>query len=196
MSKPEIVWVDIETTGLDRQVDRILEIGIRVTDADLVTLYERVDKVYTLAGMDRLKTCAPHVREMHDKSGLTSELIVLSEAYGSPAEAERHHGLAPVSRRLHSWLTDQLKLPSGEFPMAGSTIQFDRKFIEYQMPVVDGFFSHRHIDVSSIRELAKVYNPRVYENRPQGETWHRPLSDITDSIEQLGYFLDEFLMVG
>lgn len=163
-----LYWLDIETTGLDHRIDSILEIGMLVTDDNLnlvpgvpifADMQIRVNPA-TLAGMNDF------VREMHTKSGL---LDLLPKAGNSIADAER---------KLCEWVRS---IPDDEpRVLAGASVHFDRGFIHAMMPKLDAMFSHRHADVSAMREFLRRWHPN-YKN-PQVATAHRPTMDLLDSI--------------
>lgn len=169
-----IVWIDCEMTGLDPRRHVIVEIAALVTDANLNVLGEGVDIVChateeELAGMDGV------VVAMHAKSGLTEEIraseITVAEAERRVLDYVRAH--VPEARQA---------------PLAGNSVSADRKFIEAYMPELDDYLHYRLIDVSSIKELARRWYPRVYFGQPEKGMAHRALADIRESIRELDYY--------
>ncbi|WP_029362853.1 oligoribonuclease [Brachybacterium squillarum] len=174
-----IIWVDCEMTGLDKQRDALIEIAVLVTDADLAVLGEGVDVVIrppegALDGME------PFVRQMHTTSGLLEEL----DGGMSMREAEE---------ACLAYVREFCPEP-GKAPLAGNSVGTDRAFLDRDVPEFAGWLSYRTIDVSSIKELAKRWFPRVYYNVPAKHGGHRALADIRESIQELKYYR-EVLMV-
>ncbi|AKK06767.1 oligoribonuclease (3'-_5' exoribonuclease) [Corynebacterium mustelae] len=169
-----LVWVDLEMTGLDIHQHTIVEIAALVTDADLNILGEGVDLVIN-ATDEQLAKMDDYVTEMHRSSGLTNEIkastISLSEAEDAV--------LALIEQHCD---------PEHPAPLAGNSIATDRSFIREQMPRLDAALHYRMVDVSSIKELARRWAPRVYFNQPDKGMSHRALSDIIESIQELDYY--------
>ncbi|MFI7598837.1 oligoribonuclease [Actinoplanes sp. NPDC049681] len=169
-----LVWIDCEMTGLDLGKDALIEVAALVTDPDLNVLGEGVDLVIhaddaALDGMPEI------VREMHAKSGLTEEV---RRSTVTMAEAEEAV-LAYVKQFVPNPRTA---------PLCGNSIATDRGFLARDMPALDDFLHYRMIDVSSIKELARRWYPRVYFGQPQKGLAHRALADIRESIRELEYY--------
>jgi len=168
-----LVWIDCEMTGLDLRRDALVEVAALVTDAELTVLGDGVDVVIrppeeALAQMDEV------VRAMHTASGLLAEL-----ARGmSTADAEQ-----AVLDYVRAWVPDPRKAP-----LAGNTVATDRGFLARDMPGLESHLHYRIVDVSSIKELARRWYPRVYYNSPRKSGNHRALADIRESIEELKYY--------
>jgi len=180
-----LVWVDTETNGLDPQYNYLLEVGIIITDAnlDIVSRKSFVIK-HTIDSVHPIREATDsNVQQMHDDSGLWKDI----EANGiSHAEAEM---------RLLQWLADNNIEPKTS-PMCGSTVQFDRSFLREWMPKLEAFFHYRNIDVSTIKELAKLWNKTAYDLRPSSDVKrHRALMDAQDSIAELLNYKMHFLRV-
>lgn len=177
VSDSNLIWIDLEMTGLDPQNDRIIEIATVVTDAELNELAEgpvmaihQPDAV--LAAMDEWNT------RQHGQSGLT-ERVRASRV--DDAEAE-HHTLA----FLAEWV------PQGVSPMCGNSICQDRRFLARLMPGLEDWFHYRNLDVSTVKELARRWAPTVYKGFNKDSS-HLALDDIRDSIAELRYYRDHFL---
>lgn len=178
-NQDRIIWVDCEMTGLDKQRDALVEIAVLVTDADLNILGEGVDVVIkppaqALAQMD------PFVRTMHTTSGLLEELdggMTLSQAEQECLDYVRQYCPEP-----------------GKAPLAGNSVGTDRVFLDRDVPEFAGHLSYRTIDVSSLKELAKRWFPRVYYNMPKKNGGHRALADIRESIQELKYYRQVLLV--
>ncbi|WP_432544005.1 oligoribonuclease [Kineococcus sp. SYSU DK002] len=168
-----IVWIDCEMTGLDLTGDALVEVAVLVTDADLNVLGDGVDVVIkppaeSLVDMD------PVVVEMHTSSGLLDEL----PAGRTLAEAEQ-----AVLDYVKQWVPEPRKAP-----LAGSSVHTDRAFLARDMPQLTEHLHYRLIDVSSLKELARRWFPRVYFHTPRKHGGHRALADIRESIQELKYY--------
>lgn len=168
-----IVWIDCEMTGLDLAQDALIEVAALVTDFELNQLGDGVDLVIKPPA-GALEQMDPFVREMHTTSGLLADL----DTGVSLAEAER-----TVLDYVHAWVAEPRKAPLG-----GNTVGTDRGFLSRDMPTLEGFLHYRVIDVSSIKELARRWYPRVYFNSPKKTGGHRALADIRESIAELRYY--------
>ena len=193
-AKPEMVWVDIETTGLTPGDDAILEIAIFVTDRDgfvVETFQSLVMDFWARAGVKewvatRQDTCDEIVLKMHTDSGLWEDL----------ANADLHDNLAGLWPAIRTFLYEHG--PETRKPMAGSSVDFDRGFIKNQVEGKDfnEFFTHRVVDVSVLVELAKLHSPDVMEGYYEEYTpigAHRGVPDLIDTIEQYRYLVKNFL---
>jgi oligoribonuclease len=169
-----LVWIDCEMTGLDLRRDALIEVAALVTDAELNALDEGVEVIIKVAD-DVLDTMVPFVREMHAKSGLT-ELVRTSTI--SLGEAE-----TAVLDYVRSHIPE-----TGVAPLCGNSIATDRGFIGRDMPALDAHLHYRMIDVSSIKELAKRWYPRVYQSQPAKGLAHRALFDVKESVQELQYY--------
>ena len=160
-------------TGLDLQIDQLVEVAVVITDYNLVL----VDPGFTIViKPDRaaLENMGDFVRDMHTSSGLIEEI----PAGKSLAEAE------------YEVLEYILKFVPGaqSAPLAGNTIGTDRMFLAKYMPRVDSHLHYRSVDVSSIKELARHWFPRLYFSAPAKNGGHRALADILESIRELEYY--------
>lgn len=168
-----LVWVDCEMTGLDVSIDEIVEIAVIITDSRLVPLHEGLSVVIKPSA-GALDNMGDFVREMHTNSGLITELDG-----GLPLEAAETLVLEYLAAHV----------PEGHrAPLAGNTIGTDRMFLARYMPRFDTALHYRNIDVSSLKELARRWFPRVYFNAPSKDGNHRALADIIESIRELEYY--------
>lgn len=172
--RDELVWIDCEMTGLDLKTDRLIEIAVLVTDADLNVLGDGIDVVIHTDD-EALASMIPVVTEMHTKSGLIDEVRASTVTV---AEAEE---LVLDYIRTH---VKQAKTA----PLAGNSIATDRGFIARDMPKLDDYLHYRMIDVSSIKELCRRWYPRIYFGQPEKGLAHRALADIHESIRELQYY--------
>jgi len=169
-----LVWIDCEMTGLDPDVEVLVEIAVVVTDSELTLVDDGLDLLIAtdsakLAGMEEV------VREMHSSSGL---LEALASATLTVEEAERQ-----VLDYVQRWVPERRKAP-----LCGNSIATDRSFIARYMPKLDDHLHYRMVDVSSIKELSRRWYPKVYFNAPAKTGGHRALADIIDSITELRYY--------
>lgn len=191
-----LVWVDTETTGLDCQCDDVLELGVKVTNKDLKVLREKSWVVVPPRGWYSKLEDKSCVMEMHENSGLLGEVLrrseELEERNGAPMD-ETNTNL--VSYAAWTWLVDDLGIKPGERPMVGSNVaNFDRRFAQDKLLMFNAFFHYRNIDVSTIKELCKMYRPDIYARLPQPDAKaHRVLGDIDWSITELRFYLDNFI---
>jgi oligoribonuclease len=175
-----LVWMDLEMTGLDPSRDRIVEIATLVTDDELAVVAEGPDLVVhqppeLLAGMVDV------VREMHTRSGLLPEIeastLTLEEAGAQTLAFIREH--VPDPRTV---------------PLCGNSIGTDRRFLAAQLPEIEEHLHYRSVDVSSIKELARRWYPKILLAAPRKAGSHRALGDIQESIEELRYYRDRLFV--
>ena len=174
-----LIWIDLEMTGLDTQADHIIEVATIITDKDLNILEEgpviavhQDDQV--LNGMDDWN------RKHHGESGLIERVRASTV---DAAEAERQT-VEFLSRYI----------PGGASPMCGNSICQDRRFLARLMPVMEAYFHYRNLDVSTLKELARRWAPALYTAHNKNTT-HQALQDIRDSIAELAYYREHFLKV-
>jgi len=169
---PPLVWIDCEMTGLDLNKDALIEIAVLVTDENLNILGDGVDLVIKTDSKS-LKGMSDEVRKMHTESGLIEKL---SDGVS----------MSLAEEKILEYLA--LFTAAGKSPIAGNSIGMDRNFISRDMPKLSGYLHYRSIDVSSIKELARRWYPKVYFNAPKKTGNHRALGDIQDSIAELKYY--------
>lgn len=176
-NKLNLIWVDMEMTGLCPNNDRIIEIAIVVTDPELNILAEGpVFAIYQsnviLDGMDAWN------KNMHNRSGLI-ERVKISKIKESDAEIA---------------LIDFLKhfVPIGKSPMCGNSICQDRRFMAITMPKLEAFFHYRNLDVSTFKELCRRWKPSLVKNFKKHQK-HIALADIIESIEELKFYREHFI---
>jgi oligoribonuclease len=176
-SEHNLVWIDLEMSGLDTERDRIIEVAVVVTDPQLslriegpVFAIHQSDAV--LDGMDNWN------KGTHGKSGLT-ERVRASTIDEAAAEAA---------------VIDFLKayVPKGKSPMCGNSICQDRRFMAHTMPALEAFFHYRNLDVSTLKELARRWKPAVLAGFKKAQA-HTALADIHESIDELLHYRTHFL---
>lgn len=169
-----LVWMDLEMTGLDAEKERVIEVAIIVTGADLAIVAEGPDLVIhqpdeILAAMDDWNT------KHHGQSGLTDR-VRASTVTEATAEQE-----------ILSFL--DAHVPTTSRPvLAGNSIHQDRRFIRRFFPALDRRLHYRMVDVSTVKELAKRWYPGIMEARPPKNETHRALDDVRESIEELRFY--------
>ena len=178
MQHPDnLIWIDLEMTGLDPDNDVIIEIATIVTDAELNVLAEGPSLAVKqpdalLEGMDEWNT------RQHGQSGLTQRV---RDSQISAAEAERQ-----TIAFLADWV------PAGKSPMCGNSICQDRRFLYRGMPALEKYFHYRNLDVSTLKELASRWAPEV-KNGFKKQSSHLAMDDIRDSIAELQHYREHFI---
>lgn len=172
-----LIWIDLEMTGLSPEQDRIIEIATLVTDAQLTILEEgpifaiHQDEAY-LANMDEWNT------KQHNRSGLVKRVL---ETTVTEAEAERQT-IAFLEKYVDK----------GKSPMCGNSICQDRRFLVNYMPELAAFFHYRNLDVSTLKELVRRWQPNLLSGLVK-ESKHLAMDDIKDSIAELVYYRQHFI---
>jgi oligoribonuclease len=169
-----LVWIDCEMTGLDLRRDALIEVAALVTDADLTLLDPGLDVIIHTSD-DVLDTMVPYVRDMHASSGLTEQVRATTVTLG---EAET---------MVLDYIKKYVPEPKST-PLCGNSIATDRGFLARDMPGLDEHLHYRMIDVSSIKELAKRWYPKVYQSQPAKGLAHRALADIYESVQELAFY--------
>jgi oligoribonuclease len=166
--------MDLEMTGLEPQRHVIVEIATLITDDQLNIIAEGPDLVIH-ASSEELAQMGPFVTEMHTKSGLLPQIIASTITV---AEAQLQ-----TLEFLRSHISE-----AGSVPLCGNSIGTDRRFLQEYMPDLEVFFHYRNVDVSTIKELARRWNPDVLAAMPEKESAHRALDDIRESINELIHY--------
>lgn len=172
-----LIWVDMEMTGLDPDNDRIIEVAVVITDPELNILAEgpvfaihQPDEI--MNGMDAWN------KGTHGRSGLIDRV---KESTVTEADAE-----AALIEFMKKYV------PKGKSPMCGNTICQDRRFMARGMPKLEAFFHYRNLDVSTLKELCRRWKPDLISGFKKHQK-HTALADIIESIEELRYYREHFI---
>ena len=172
-----LVWVDMEMTGLDPDTDRIIEVAVVVTDMHLNVLAE--GPVFAIHQSDEtLDKMDAWNKGTHGRSGLI-ERVKASTVTEADAEAA-----------LIAFLKNFV--PAGKSPMCGNTICQDRRFMARGMPKLEAFFHYRNLDVSTLKELCRRWKPEIVSGFKKHQK-HTALADIIESVEELKYYREHFI---
>jgi len=171
-----LVWIDLEMTGLEPETDVILEMATIVTDSNLNILAE--GPVFAIKTADEvLDNMSQWCIDQHGKSGLTQRC------------RDSQHDLAAAVSETIEFLSQYVS--AGKSPMCGNSIGQDRRFLVKYAPELEGFFHYRNLDVSTVKELAKRWNPEVSKLVKKSSS-HLALDDIRDSIAELVTYRTHF----
>lgn len=174
-----LIWVDLEMTGLDPETDRIIEVAMVVTDPDLNVLAEapvfaihQSDEI--LNGMDAWN------KGTHGRSGLIDRVKA-----SNVTEAMAEDALIEFLGQY---------VPKGKSPMCGNTICQDRRFMAKTMPKLEAYFHYRNLDVSTLKEIARRWKPELVDGFKKMQK-HTALADILESIDELRYYREHFIRI-
>jgi oligoribonuclease len=172
-----LIWCDMEMTGLDPETDRIIEVAVVVTDSELNILAEgpvfaihQPDEI-----MDRMDAWN---KGTHGRSGLIERV-----KNSTVTEAEAEAALIEFLKQY---------VPAGKSPMSGNSICQDRRFMARGMPKLEAFFHYRNLDVSTLKELCKRWKPELASGFKKHQK-HTALADIIESVEELRYYREHFI---
>ncbi|AJC67832.1 MULTISPECIES: oligoribonuclease [Dickeya] len=179
VNENNLIWIDLEMTGLDPERDRIIEIATLVTDANLNVLAEgptlavhQPDSQLALMDDWNVRT--------HTASGLV-ERVKASHVDEDAAQRE-------TIAFLQQWV------PAGKSPICGNSIGQDRRFLFRYMPELEAYFHYRYLDVSTLKELARRWKPEILAGFKKRNT-HQALDDIRESVAELAYYREHFIQL-
>lgn len=174
-----LIWIDLEMTGLDTQKDAVIEIATIMTDGELNVLEE--GPVFAIHQPDEIINAMDDWnKNQHSKSGLVERV---RQSHISETEAERLT-IEFIERYV----------PPNKSPMCGNSICQDRRFLARCMPKLEAYFHYRNLDVSTIKELARRWAPQLYKDFSKDAT-HLALDDIRESVRELKYYRECFIKV-
>ncbi len=177
--KDNLIWIDLEMTGLDPESNCIIEIATIVTDANLNILAE--GPVFAVHQPDSL---LDQMDEWNTKTHTASGLVArVKESKVDAAEAERQ-----TIAFLQQWV------PEGCSPICGNSVGQDRRFLYRYMPELERYFHYRYMDVSTLKELARRWKPSILSGFKKQGT-HQALDDIRESIAELAYYRENFIQL-
>ena len=175
-SRDNLIWIDLEMTGLDPETEKIIEVATLVTDSDLNLIAEGPNLIISQS-KELLDSMDEWNQNQHGSSGLIQE-VIKSDITEQIAEIET---LDFISKYVGEKAS----------PMCGNTVSHDRRFLSKYMPRLEAYFNYRHIDVSSFKEVAVRWmnEAQVYEKKGS----HRALGDIKESVEELRFYKKLFM---
>jgi oligoribonuclease len=174
-----LIWIDLEMTGLYPDRDRIIEIAVVVTDAQITSRIE--GPVFAIHQSDAtLDAMDAWNKATHGRSGLIERV--------KASEIDEAHAQAQVIE----WLSQYVK--AGKSPMCGNSICQDRRFLANHMPALEAFFHYRNLDVSTLKELARRWKPAALEGIKKAQA-HTALADVHESIDELLHYRQHLLAV-
>ncbi|MES2322897.1 MAG: oligoribonuclease [Pseudomonadota bacterium] len=172
-----LVWVDMEMTGLEPDLDRIIEVAVVVTDMHLNIIAE--GPVFAIHQSDEtLDKMDAWNKGTHGRSGLIERVKA-----STVTEADAEVALIAFLKNF---------VPAGKSPMCGNTICQDRRFMARGMPKLEAFFHYRNLDVSTLKELCKRWKPGIVAGFKKHQK-HTALADILESVEELRYYREHFI---
>jgi oligoribonuclease len=167
-----LIWIDLEMTGLSPERDRIIEIAVVVTDAQVTTRIE--GPVLAIHQSDAvLDAMDAWNKGTHGRSGLTDRVKASTTDE------------AAASAHVMAWLEQYV--PAGKSPMCGNSICQDRRFLANYMPALESFFHYRNLDVSTLKELARRWKPAALDGLKKAQS-HTALADVHESIDELLHY--------
>lgn len=166
-----LVWIDLETTGLSLKKDKIIEIGILVTDKDLNILDENGYVGFVNITEGDINLMDDTVKDMHTKNNVIENCLHSTLT------------LEDIDKASVEYISQFVAI--NEAPLCGNNIAFDRGFIEYNMPLLTKHLHYRNIDISTIKQLSNIWKNDVYKGK---NSTHEALDDIRESIEELRYY--------
>ncbi|CAL4325676.1 Oligoribonuclease [Buchnera aphidicola (Eriosoma grossulariae)] len=179
INKQNLIWIDLEMTGLNPEKDRIIEIATLITDNQLKIL-DIGPVIPIFQPLSQLNNMDKKFYNIHKKNGLI-ELVKNSQFHEQKAELK-------TIKFLKKWV------PKNTSPICGNTVAQDRKFLYHYMPKLESYFHYRYIDVSTIKELAYRWKPKIFKYFHKKNN-HSALNDIYESISELKFYKKNFIKI-
>lgn len=174
--KNKLIWIDIETSGLDPGLHEILEIGCIATDSDLKILDKGISRVF-YHGDDIYRNMDPYAKRVHSKNGLLDKVRMNFEDNTESV------------KKIYDYIRSHVEADVS--PMCGNSVHFDRMFLKYYFPLLEAQFNYRNLDVSTLKILARLWYPELPEYEKANH--HRAMPDIHGSIAELEYYRKNML---
>lgn len=178
-NESNLIWIDLEMTGLDPERDRIIEIATLVTDANLNILAEGPVMAVRQSDAQLALMDDWNVRT-HTGSGLVERV--------KTSEVDDHAAQLKTIEFLQHWV------PAGKSPICGNSVGQDRRFLFKYMPELEAYFHYRYLDVSTLKELARRWKPEILSGFKKQNT-HQALDDIRESVAELAYYREHFIQL-
>ncbi len=169
-----LAWIDLEMTGLDPEVNVIVEIATLITDDDLQIVAEGPNLIVHTSDAE-LEKMDPFVLDMHTRSGLLPEIKASTI------------NIKEAGDQTLAFLKEHIQVEKS-IPLCGNSIGTDRRFLAKSLPEIEDFLHYRSIDVSSVKELAKRWFPEILVDAPKKNGGHRAMEDIKASVEELRFY--------
>ncbi|MBB32422.1 MAG: oligoribonuclease [Acidimicrobiaceae bacterium] len=169
-----LAWIDLEMTGLDPEVNVIVEIATLITDDNLQIVAEGPNLIVHASDAE-LEKMDPFVLDMHTRSGLLPEIKASTI------------NIKEAGDQTLAFLKEHIQVEKS-IPLCGNSIGTDRRFLAKSLPEIEDFLHYRSIDVSSVKELAKRWFPEILVDAPKKNGGHRAMEDIKASVEELRFY--------
>ena len=174
-----LIWIDLEMTGLNPNFEKIIEIAMIITNSNLEIIAQ--SEVIAIKQEDNiLERMDNWNKKVHTKTGLIERV---KNSLITESQAER------IMLNFLEQFVDK-----GISPMCGNSVHQDRRFLQKYMPLLESYFHYRNIDVSTLKELCKLWNKRIYKGITK-KSAHKALDDIKESIEEMNYYRNNFLKI-
>lgn len=176
-----LAWMDLEMTGLDPDRHVIVEIATLLTDDNLELIAEGPDLIVSATEAE-LGEMDDYVTNMHTRSGLLDEINATTMT------------LEEAGAQTMAFLQEHIS-EAKTVPLCGNSIGTDRRFLAAHLPEIEEFLHYRSIDVSTVKELARRWNPAAFKGAPRKAAGHRAMDDIRESLEELRHYRDGFFTI-
>jgi oligoribonuclease len=191
-----LLWVDLETTGLDERCGAILEIAALLTDDQFENVVEGPSLVVDPSFVGWQDMMDPYVREMHTKNGLIADIAAGKGVRMHEAEMQVRAFVEDHAQRVKG-VGPEGWTPLHQVPLAGSSVHFDRRFMRHHTPEFERALNYRCFDVSTLKLACQAFAPHLAASRKRSENIaHRAMADIKESLAEARFYRDVFLRRG